>query len=67
MSSRQKKQVYAGLAALILVLFCAGILAGYLSRNDKLCTDGKPPLKERPDVALGHVVYLCHTGQMVTR
>jgi len=67
LSSRQKKQVYAGLAALILLLFCAGILAGYLSRNDKLCTDGKPPLKERPDVALGHVVYLCHNGQMVTR
>jgi len=67
LSSRQKKQVYAGLAALILVLFCAGILAGYLSRNDKLCTDGKLPLKERPDVALGHVVYHCHNRQMVTR
>lgn len=67
MNRRQKKQVYAGLAALILVFFCVGILAGYLSRNDKLCTDGKPPVKQRPDVALGHVVYLCHNGQMVTR
>ena len=67
MNSRQKKQVYAGLAAVILVLFCAGILAGYLSRNDKLCTDGKPPVKQRPDVALGHIVYRCHNGEMVTR
>jgi hypothetical protein len=64
---RQKKRVYAGLAAAILVLFCAGILAGYLSRNDKVCADGKPPVKQRPDVALGHIVYLCHDGQMVTK
>jgi hypothetical protein len=64
---RDKKRVYVGLAALILVLFCAGILAGYVSRNDKLCADGKPPKRERPDVALGHVVYQCHDGQIVTR
>ena len=67
MTKREKKRVYVGLAALILVLFCAGILAGYVSRNDKLCADGKPPKSQRPDVALGHVVYLCHDGQMVTR
>jgi len=67
LNRQQKKRVYVGLAALILVLFCGGILAGYLSRNDKLCTDGRPPLKQRPDVALGHVVYLCHDGELVTR
>jgi hypothetical protein len=61
------KRGVVGLAALILVLFCAGILAGYVSRNDKLCADGKPPMRERPDVALGHVVYQCHDGQIVTR
>ena len=49
------------------VLFCAGILAGFLSRNDKICGDGKPPLRQRPDVALGHVVYQCHDGQLVTK
>jgi hypothetical protein len=67
LSLRDKKRVYAGLAALIVVLFCAGIFAGYLSRNDKLCRDGRPPLKERPDVAIGRTVYLCHDGQMVTK
>jgi hypothetical protein len=64
---RDKKRVYIGLGVLIAVLFCAGILAGYVSRNDKLCADGKPPLKQRPDVALGHIVYQCHDGQLVTR
>jgi len=64
---RDKKRVYIGLAVLIIVLFCAGILAGYTSRNDKLCQDGRPPLQERPDVTLGHVVYRCHNGQMVTK
>jgi hypothetical protein len=67
LSPRDKKRVYVGLAAVIVVLFCAGILAGYLSRNDKLCADGRPPVKQRPDVALGHIVYLCHDGQMVTK
>ena len=67
MTRRDKKRVYVGLAVLVLVLFGAGILAGYTSRNDKLCQDGRPPLQQRPDVALGHVVYLCHDGQMVTR
>lgn len=67
MNTQQKRRVYVGLAALVVVLFCAGILAGYTSRNDKLCGDGQPPLKQRPDVALGHVVYLCHDGQTVTR
>ena len=67
MTRGEKKRVYVGLAVLVLVLFCAGILAGYTSRNDKLCQDGRPPLQERPDVTLGHVVYRCHNGQMVTK
>ena len=67
MNRREKKRVYIGLGVLIAVLFCVGILAGYVSRNDKLCADGKPPKRQRPDVTLGHVVYLCHDGQMVTR
>ena len=55
------------LVGVLIVLFCAGILAGYTSRNDKLCQDGRPPLQQRPDVTLGHVVYRCHNGQMVTK
>ena len=67
MTTRDKKRVYVGVAVAVAVLFSAGILAGYLSRNDKLCADGKPPLRQRPDVALGHVVYQCHDGQLVTK
>jgi hypothetical protein len=66
-TTRDKKRVYVGVAVAVAVLFSAGILAGYLSRNDKLCADGKPPLRQRPDVALGHVVYQCHNGQLVTK
>ena len=50
-----------------LLLAVWAFLAGFLSRNDKLCGDGKPPVRERPDVALGHVVYQCHDGQLVTK
>jgi len=64
---RDKKRVYYGLAVLVAVLFSAGFLAGYVSRNDKLCADGKAPIRERPDVTLGHVVYQCHNGELVTR
>ena len=67
MTSSQKKRVYVGIAVLVVVLFCAGILAGYVSRNDKICGDGKPPVKQRPDILLGHTVYLCHDGQTVTK
>ena len=67
MNRPQKKRVYVGLAVVVAVLFGAGILAGFLARNDKLCGDGKPPVRERPDIALGHVVYQCHDGQLVTK
>jgi hypothetical protein len=67
LKARDKKRVYVGVAVVVAALFCAGILAGYLSRNDKICGDGKPPLRQRPDVALGHVVYQCHDGQLVTK
>jgi hypothetical protein len=67
LSRRDKKRVYVGLALVIVVIFCAGIIAGFVSRNDTICGDGKPPLKQRPDVALGHTVYLCQNGQTVTK
>jgi hypothetical protein len=67
LTKREKKRVYIGVAVLIAALFCAGILAGYVSRNDKLCADGKAPTRQRPDVALGHIVYQCHDGQLVTK
>jgi hypothetical protein len=67
LTRRDKKRVYVGMAVLVLALFCAGIVAGFVSRNDKICADGRPPVKQRPDVTLGNVVYLCHNGQTVTK
>ena len=67
MRPREKKRVIVGLAVVVAILFCGGIVAGYLARNDKICANGKPPLRERPDVALGHVVYRCSDGELVTK
>jgi hypothetical protein len=63
----QKKRVYVGLAVVILALFCAGIIAGYSSRNDKICPDGRPPVGQQDDPMLGHTDYLCHNGKVVTK
>ena len=67
MNRAQKKRVYVGLAVVVAALFCAGFVAGFLARNDKLCGDGRPPIRQRPDIALGHTVYQCHDGQLITK
>jgi hypothetical protein len=54
------------LAAISLVLFAGGVLAFFLSRNDTICRDGKPPAKQRSEV-IGSTEYLCHDGQVVTK
>jgi hypothetical protein len=59
--------VYAVIVIVVGALFAAGFVAGYVSRNDKICSDGKPPVRQRPDVLLGHTVYQCHNGEMVTK
>jgi hypothetical protein len=67
MNRAQKKKVYVGLAVVILALFCAGIIAGYSARNDKICSDGRPPVAQQDDPMLGHSDYLCHDGKVVTK
>jgi hypothetical protein len=59
--------VYFGLAIMIVILFCGGILAGYAQRNDKLCPDGKAAVSQEDDPMLGHTDYLCHDGVVVTK
>jgi hypothetical protein len=54
------------LAAVAVALFAGGILAGYLSRHDTICPDGKPPLAQRSDV-IGQTEYLCRGGKVVTK
>ena len=67
MTRRDRNRVYIGLAVLACILFGAGVVAGYVSRNDKICSDGKPPIRQRPDVLLGHTIYDCGGGEIVTR
>ncbi|HEY3921903.1 MAG TPA: hypothetical protein VGL76_07290 [Gaiellaceae bacterium] len=67
MSRRQKKLFYIGFALAIVVLFCGGILVGYVQRNSKLCPDGKPAVSQEDDPMLGHTDYLCHNGVVVTK
>jgi hypothetical protein len=62
----QRRRVLIGLAALAVVLFAGGIVAGYSQRNDKLCSDGKPP-KAQQDPGFGQISYLCHNGQIVKK
>ena len=66
MSHRQKRLVYISLFSVLVVLFAAGVTAGYLGRHSKICKDGKPP-REQQDTGIGQVEYLCHNGQIVTK
>jgi hypothetical protein len=63
---RNRKAVLIALAAITVTLFLGGILAGYLSRNDTICPDGKPPVAQRSDV-IGPTEYRCQNGRVVTK
>jgi hypothetical protein len=63
---RNKRFVILGLVVFGVFLFAGGVLAGYLSRNDKICPDGKPPIAQRSEV-IGATEYKCHGGVVVTK
>lgn len=66
MNLRSKRVVMSGLVVFAVLLFAGGILAGYLSRHDKICPDGKPPIAQRSEV-VGSTEYKCHGGVIVTK
>ncbi len=66
MAPKQKRLVLLGLTALLVVLFAAGVIVGYMGRHTSLCPDGKPPVQQQ-DVGIGQVEYLCHDGKIVTK
>lgn len=66
MNLRNKRFVILALVVLGAFLFAGGVLAGYLSRNDKICPDGKPPVAQRSEV-IGATEYKCHGGVVVTK
>ena len=63
---RNRRVVLLGLAATAVVLFAVGILAGYLSRNDHICRNHKPPISQNSQ-PVGPTLYLCSDGQVVTK
>ena len=63
---RNRRAVLLALAAFALALFAGGIVAGYLSRKDKICPDGRPPIAQKSEV-IGQTEYLCHGGKVVTK
>jgi hypothetical protein len=63
---RNRRVVLMGLAVVAVVLFSVGILAGYLSRNDHICKNGKPPISQNSE-PVGPTLYLCSNGQVVTK
>lgn len=66
MTPRARRRVYIGLAAAAVALFAFGILAGYVSRNDTICPDGKPPIAQNAE-PIGPTLYMCSNGKVVTK
>jgi len=67
MSARDRRRVLIGIAVAVVVLMIAGGAAAWYSRNDTICSDGKPPLRQHPGIALGQIEYLCQNGELVTK
>jgi len=63
---RNRRAVLLVLAAFAIALFAGGVLAGYLSRKDRICPDGRAPIAQRSEV-IGQTEYLCHGGKVVTK
>lgn len=66
MNLRDKRFVLLALGAIAVVLFAGGLVAGYLSRHDKICPNGKPPVAQRSEV-IGQTQYRCSDGVVVTK
>ena len=62
---RNKRQVLFLVLGVIALVMIAGAGAAWVTRNNTLCSDGKPPLAQRAGL-LGQGLYRCHNGQIVT-
>lgn len=62
---RSKRQVLFLILGVVALVMIAGGIAAWVTRNNTLCSDGKPPAKQRPGL-IGQGIYLCHNGQIVT-
>ena len=65
MNWRSKRTVLIGVLAICLLVFIGGMSAAWVSRNNTICRDGKPPLQQQGGL-LGQIEFRCHNGQIVT-
>ena len=62
---RSKRQVLFVVLGVVLFVMIAGAGAAWVTRDNTLCTDGKPPVAQHAGL-LGQGLYRCHNGQIVT-
>lgn len=62
---RSKRQVLFLVLGVVALVMIAGAGAAWITRNQTLCSDGKPPVAQRAGI-LGQGLYRCHNGQIVT-
>jgi hypothetical protein len=63
---RSKRHVMVLIGVLAVVGMAGGAFAAYLSRHDKICPDGRPPIAQRSEV-IGQTEYKCPGGVVVTK
>jgi hypothetical protein len=62
---RSKRQVLFLILGVVAIGMIAGGAAAWFSRNNTICADGKPPVRQQAGL-LGQGVYQCHDGKIVT-
>jgi len=62
---KSKRTALLLLVAAAAVVFAAGVLSGWIHRNDTICKDGKVPVSQRSDL-LGNTEFRCPDGTTVT-
>jgi hypothetical protein len=60
-----KRQVLFLILGIVVLVMIAGASAAWVTRNNTLCSDGKPPVAQQAGI-LGQGLYKCHNGQIVT-
>jgi vancomycin permeability regulator SanA len=60
-----KRQVLVLILSVVALVMIAGAGAAWVTRNNTLCSDGKPPVAQQAGI-LGQGLYKCHNGQIVT-
>jgi hypothetical protein len=60
-----KRQVTVLILVIVTLVMIAGASAAWVTRNQTLCSDGKPPVAQQAGI-LGQGLYKCHNGQIVT-